>query len=431
MLNPFRKRKPVYFDLDSYDCSSFAREVTEEELYLINGGGTMSSADQAAMAEACKNGDKEAQAEIKAKYETKDSSTTSTGANVLATAASFTANATPQQTTVLATEQQVEETKKDVEKKKSESSLCSSGGGSESGNVNGGSSGSTSILHGNTSNNPYEGRKTVLTSEEQCKMIERKNGVVPTTVVTDNTYCMNNYRETVKYTGGEQIKGQSLSPTVMENLIRGSSNPFEGRGAALSEAEQAEMIRQDVIIKKNTKETKVWIVRNDDGLGNEFNATRYIYKDGKLVYQDVVGANCSEKYYDKEKSEKINYNSTTPDGIYYLSDKSLCLTKQSDGSMNSSKYRNVLALMTNDRNISQRDRAAINFGDRYFHGNQFASATSPYNSNLTPAGGGCIIGMNGQERQDSMMGVLMDGIYNPEFIQVNIVSLSNMEVFKK
>jgi len=30
MLNPFRKRKPVYFDLDSYDCSSFAREVTGE-----------------------------------------------------------------------------------------------------------------------------------------------------------------------------------------------------------------------------------------------------------------------------------------------------------------------------------------------------------------------------------------------------------------
>ncbi len=46
MWNPFRKRKPVYFDLDSYDCSSFAREVTEEELYKINGGAQVENSNE-------------------------------------------------------------------------------------------------------------------------------------------------------------------------------------------------------------------------------------------------------------------------------------------------------------------------------------------------------------------------------------------------
>ena len=48
-----------------------------------------------------------------------------------------------------------------------------------------------------------------------------------------------------------------------------------------------------------TKKTVVVIVRNTDGNGNKFDSTRYIYKDGTLVYADTVGANCSEKNYKK------------------------------------------------------------------------------------------------------------------------------------
>ena len=175
-------KKVKYPNLNDYDLSDYV-ELKGDILYKINGGTTMSSADQTAMAEAGKNGDKEAQAEIKAKYEKDDAPVVVPTNTTLPPTASSTANATPQQTTALATEQQVEEAKKDAEKKKSESSLCSSGGGSGSGNVNGGSSGSTSVLHGNTSNNPYEGRKTVLTSEEQTEMANKdsllkKSGII-------------------------------------------------------------------------------------------------------------------------------------------------------------------------------------------------------------------------------------------------------------
>ena len=135
MFKLFRKKEPVYFDLDSYDCSSFAREVTEEELYLINGGGTMSSADQQAMAEACKNGNTEKQAEIKAKYETNGSSTTSTGAKGLATAASTSTAPTqtdaPSQPTALSHEQQDAMAKQDAERN-------TGGAGSSAGSYSGG-----------------------------------------------------------------------------------------------------------------------------------------------------------------------------------------------------------------------------------------------------------------------------------------------------
>ena len=85
--------------------------------------------------------------------------------------------------------------------------------------------------------------------------------------------------------------------------------------------------------------------------------------------------------------------------------------------------------MTNDLSISQRDREAVNFGDRYFHANQ-KSGKEIY-STVNPYGAGCIIGQGGQNHQNEMISVLMSGVYNPTSIQVNIVSLSNMEAFKK
>ncbi len=422
-------KKVKYPNLNDYDLSAY-EELKGDVLYTINGGVTMSPEDQKNMAEAAKNGDNETQKEIIAKYEKKETPVTPPANTQTPPPAT---NTTPQQTTALTTEQQVEEAKKDADKKKKSGSSGSSSGngsGSGSGNTNDGSSGSVGATQGNGSVNPYEGRKTSLNNEEQYEMARkdagRKNGVVPTTVEADNTYCVNNYKETVKYTGGEQIKGQGLSPTAMEDLIRGRSNPFEGRDDALTPAEQAEMARQHAVIKKNTKETKVWIVRNDDGLGNEFNATRYIYKDGKLVYQDVVGANaCKEDWTNK------NADSTTPDGRYYLTDNSICLTKQSDGTANSSTYTNVLALMTNDTLVSPKDTNAINYGDRYFHANQRIIDTEGPYSLIHPCGTGCIIGQGGQNHQNEMMRVLMAGVYNPSSIQVNILSLCNMEVFKK
>ena len=73
-------------------------------------------------------------------------------------------------------------------------------------------------------------------------------------------------------------------------------------------------------------------------------STRYIFKDGTLVYQDEVGANCCEKAFG-------NINSTTPDGTYYLSDmgtKFAPLYRQADGTTDSKSYKNTLSLRTND-----------------------------------------------------------------------------------
>ncbi len=169
------------------------------------------------------------------------------------------------------------------------------------------------------------------------------------------------------------------------------------------------------------KKTTVVILRDNDGTGNEFNSTRLIYKDDgintKLVYVDVVGANCKPEYDGKE-------GSTTPDGTYYLSNS--ILVQQSDGTFNSASYDNVLSLMTNDQNLTQEQRDMINTGDRLFHANQFSASTKPYNSNLEPGSAGCIIGKDGQVQQDLMMEILMDGVQNPESITVLIKSMYNV-----
>ena len=69
-------KKVKYPNLNDYDLFAY-EELKGDILYRINGGtGAMTEADQAAMAEACKNGDKDKQAEILSKYEKKDDATT-------------------------------------------------------------------------------------------------------------------------------------------------------------------------------------------------------------------------------------------------------------------------------------------------------------------------------------------------------------------
>lgn len=169
------------------------------------------------------------------------------------------------------------------------------------------------------------------------------------------------------------------------------------------------------------KQTTVLIIRNNDGTGNSFDSTRYIFKnDGintNLVYVDTVGANCKEEYNGVK-------GSTTPDGNYYLSNA--ILEEQANGTYNSKTYNNVLSLMTNDMNLSQEQRKEINTGDRLFHANQFGTGDSPYNSNEEPGGAGCVISKDGQQQHDKMMEVLMDGVKNPESIKVLIRSMNNM-----
>jgi len=134
-------KKVKYPNLDDYDLSDYV-ELKGDILYKIN-GGAMSDADQAAMAEAGKNGDAQKQAEIRAKYEAKGSTSTSTstGTNGLSKPTSTATSAAPTQTdapaksTALDHGQQAEMAKQDAEKKTgtSGSSASSYSGGVSSG----------------------------------------------------------------------------------------------------------------------------------------------------------------------------------------------------------------------------------------------------------------------------------------------------------
>ena len=183
---------------------------------------------------------------------------------------------------------------------------------------------------------------------------------------------------------------------------------------------------------KTVYNTTVYIIREDDGLGNEFNSSLYVQKrdatgNTTLSKEYVVGANCREKYYNDGRG------STTPDGSYYLTDKGTDeapLYKQEDGTSNSKSYKNVLSLRTNDPNLPQTQKDDINKGYRLFHAdekyNSVTDTTKAYSTNNTPEGAGCIINHT-QSEHDKMMDDIMNGVDNPESIKVIIKSINNLE----
>ncbi len=80
-------KKVRYPNLDDYDLSCY-EELKGDILYKINGGTTMSPADQQRMAEAGKCGDKKTQERIISTYETKDNTSTPSGDGGIGPAAS-------------------------------------------------------------------------------------------------------------------------------------------------------------------------------------------------------------------------------------------------------------------------------------------------------------------------------------------------------
>ena len=168
---------------------------------------------------------------------------------------------------------------------------------------------------------------------------------------------------------------------------------------------------------KTFKRTEVIITRQHDGLGNEFDSIRQIYKDGVLVYTDVVGANCSARYYDG------NECFTEPDGIYYYTFEGL--TPNGDGTYDSKNYHNVIRHKTDDPNIPEAVRKAINEypGDFLDHANQ--KKEKDIYSTTNPWSAGCAIGQDGQEHQDEYMRFLMDGVEDPQKIRRIIKSINH------
>ncbi|MBP5602229.1 MAG: RHS repeat-associated core domain-containing protein, partial [Treponema sp.] len=178
--------------------------------------------------------------------------------------------------------------------------------------------------------------------------------------------------------------------------------------------------------------TTVYIIREDDGFGNEFDSSLYIQKrdatgNTTLSQEYVVGANCREEYYNDGRG------STTPDGSYYLTDvgtKNAPLYKQTDGTTNSTSYKNVVSLRTNDPNLSQTQKDDINKGDRLFHADEkydpITDTTNAYSTKNTPEGAGCVINHT-QEEHDEMMSEMMKGVDRIESVGVKIKSINNLE----
>ena len=187
-------------------------------------------------------------------------------------------------------------------------------------------------------------------------------------------------------------------------------------------------------VQQSYKKTTVYVIRNDDGTGNEFNSSLYIRKEdvfGNVTYSDPysVGANCKTEYDGKK-------GSTTPDGTYYLSDKGTSdtpLYRQEDGTVNSTSFKNTLSLRTSDERLTQEQKDMINTGDRLLHADEYydknTGTTRPYNNDGTPGGAGCIINHT-QTEHDQMMAEIMNGVPNPELVRVEIYSLSNMGCVK-
>ena len=302
MWKLFKKKKPVYFDLDSYDCSSFAREVTEEELYLINGGGTMSSADQAAMAEAGKNGDAQKQAEIRAKYETKDSTSTSTstGSNGLVKPAPATVSTTPTQvdtpaqSTALDHGQQAEMAKQDAERKTggagsggsygSNSSSAYSGGGYSG--QGGSASGSGSSSKGSSGSKSYT---SALTHEQQYEM-----GIK----------------------GAEERKSADRVSGSTCGAKEDPSGAIKGHEAALTHKQQHEMAMKYSQKNGNNKNgieygVQAGYVADLDGAFGMGHAGWFAQRDGKYAFFEVIGI--SDKDNGNGISEKIQSGTKTKD----------------------------------------------------------------------------------------------------------------------
>ncbi|MEE3314530.1 MAG: hypothetical protein VZR56_10290 [Treponema sp.] len=232
-------KKVRYPNLDDYDLSDY-EELKGDILYKINGGTTMSSADQAAMAEACKNGDKEAQAEIKAKYETKDGSSTSAGAKGLATAASTSTAPTqtdaPTQTTALTHEQQDAMAKQDAEKKTGGAGSGGSyGSNSSSAYSGGGSSGGSSEASVVSSCDRYNYLST-LEHGQLCEMTRRNEGQ----------------------------KNNPLNEETQENLIYGHPISYKTlkADAAISGTENSKKTNANSFLEKHSRKIVNFLIPN-------------------------------------------------------------------------------------------------------------------------------------------------------------------------
>jgi len=311
MFRLFKRRKYVYPELK---WPSYARELTEEEKLLVNGGGpAMSSQHQAEIAEAYKSGDKEKVDEIMSYYEGSSSGTTNT-----TSITSCTANTTPPTTsntapTTIAPPPSVPPTPPaNTTGTNNKTTSLSNHGGS-------GASGENNNTGANSSNSTPT--STDYQNKEHPYYIDYKNKTVNASINNNQSirnafsayYILGDKGYTFRLTDGSNVVHtftgveaarkyvQSLNlsiPNQITNSMR-SKNLKESRGTYYNnienvntpvsdmETRHAKSVKESIkymkFDEKLVKSTRVAVYRPTDGLGNSFNGDRYIYKSNGVM----------------------------------------------------------------------------------------------------------------------------------------------------
>ncbi len=189
------KRQKKFFNLETYDYTPYARELTEEEMYLVNGGRQMKS-DRT-------NDSEYVSSRPAPSNESGNSSGTSTTSN-------STSNSVPAATQTTTSSSQQNNT--ESQSQTSSAPTCTAA--------------QMAAAQGAAMNAYFA---------EQDKKREENN--------KQNNNCGSSSSST-------PVKGQNLPEDTMEKIYKGEK-PFKGRESALTPAEQAEMARQQAELYRN------------------------------------------------------------------------------------------------------------------------------------------------------------------------------------
>jgi len=173
------------------------------------------------------------------------------------------------------------------------------------------------------------------------------------------------------------------------------------------------------------KTANITVTRQHDGFGNEHDSEATLesitMENGQTLRigkTTMVGANAKS-----ESFAAIHDGMTLPDGEYFLTGDSTLLHENSEGGYDSPSYHDVLQIKTNDPNISEGKRDAINNGAYLFHATEYKEGVVKNGIHEwdNPSSAGCIITQGDQPGHDRVM----EQIPSAPNIVVNIQSLSN------
>ena len=174
------------------------------------------------------------------------------------------------------------------------------------------------------------------------------------------------------------------------------------------------------------KTANITVTRQDDGFGNKHDSVATLesvtMENGqslRIGKSTMVGANAKS-----ESFAATHKGMTLPDAEYYLTGETSLLHENSEGGYDSTSYHNVKQIQTNDKNIPEKTRDAINNGAYLLHATEYKEGVVKNGIHEwdNPSSAGCIITQGDQPGHDKVM----EQIPSAPNIVVKIQSLSNI-----